>query len=83
MKLAGILPACARNFSHESAAKPAGSRENLELGLLEWRSLVATVMPVTLQTPEWPNLHAGEVRKLSTLLEASQALSRRSTRGRG
>jgi Nif-specific regulatory protein len=35
---------------------------------------MATVMPVTLQTPEWPNLHAAEVRKLSTLLEISQAL---------
>ena len=32
------------------------------------------VMPVTAQTPEWPNLHAAEVRKLSTLLEISQAL---------
>ncbi len=31
-------------------------------------------MPVTAQTPEWPNLHAAEVRKLSTLLEISQAL---------
>ena len=35
---------------------------------------MATVMPVTLQTPDWPNLHAAEVRKLSTLLEISQAL---------
>ena len=31
-------------------------------------------MPLTVQTPEWPNLHAAEVRKLSTLLEISQAL---------
>ena len=31
-------------------------------------------MPVAAPASEWPNLHAAEVRKLSTLLEISQAL---------
>jgi Nif-specific regulatory protein len=31
-------------------------------------------MPLAVSTPGWPNLHAAEVRKLSTLLEISQAL---------